>query len=256
MRLKNKIIAMVPVWNAAGLIEKCLATIAEQDFDDVGIIIREDRSTDDTAAALQRLLGIDGVSEIRCKFCNRDVIYIKNQKKMYSLGNIVESVKEFTEDDSIIAVVDGDDELFCTDAFSAVWEVYRDLNKWVVWTQYMHRTGGIGHCKMIPETYLDRNHWDSSHMRTMKSFLIKNIKWEDLKDIDGEDRYMHTAGDCALMYPCIEMAGRDRCYFLNKVCYHYNNNLPTNDHHRMLDTQRRYADVIKSRKPYNKLERN
>jgi glycosyltransferase involved in cell wall biosynthesis len=48
MKLDNKFIIIVPVYNAKDLIVECLSSIISQDFDDLGVIIRDDISTDGT----------------------------------------------------------------------------------------------------------------------------------------------------------------------------------------------------------------
>jgi glycosyltransferase involved in cell wall biosynthesis len=45
MKLDNKFIIIVPVYNAKDLIVECLSSIISQDFDDL-VIIRDDISTD------------------------------------------------------------------------------------------------------------------------------------------------------------------------------------------------------------------
>ena len=252
MGLNNKFIITMPVWNAGRLVEKAILSVLKQDFDDVGLIIRNDVSTDGTGKIIKDFIGIDGTTTQSTRMMNVDIIYIHNDEKLYAPGNVYESVLNYVKnDDAVIGVVDGDDILVRDDVLSIVHDVYEKMNKWVVWTQYKPSAGKIGHCKMIPENYKGaRRHWVSSHFRTAKAFLYKKIKKEDLMK---DDTYFKRAGDLGLMYPLIEMAGYDRCYFLNTVCYQYNNTLPTNDHALGLSEQVEIAGYIQSLPVYEEL---
>jgi glycosyltransferase involved in cell wall biosynthesis len=42
MKLNNKFVIVIPLYNAKDLIEECLASILTQDYGDLGVIIRDD----------------------------------------------------------------------------------------------------------------------------------------------------------------------------------------------------------------------
>ncbi len=61
MKLTNKFIIIIPLYNAKDLIEICLSSILTQDFDDLGVIIRDDISTDGTDTIVRNFLNIKGI---------------------------------------------------------------------------------------------------------------------------------------------------------------------------------------------------
>ena len=52
---------VVPAWNAAGFIEKTLATVAAQTFKDFEVVVVDDGSTDDTQGVVERFLKYHGL---------------------------------------------------------------------------------------------------------------------------------------------------------------------------------------------------
>ena len=52
------------------------------------------------------------------------------------------------------------------------------------------------------------------------------------------------------------MCGNEHSFFLNEVLYHYNNNLPTNEHNKNINNAVRYGNYFKQQgNKYKKLER-
>jgi glycosyltransferase involved in cell wall biosynthesis len=257
MKLYNKFIIIVPVYNAKNLIVDCLSSIFTQSFEDLGVIIRDDCSTDGTDIEIKKFLGVDG-DEVISKFNNKDFIFIKNQKKLYPVGNTYESVINFVDNqESIIGVVDGDDKLYVRTAVSKINKVYENENKWMVWSQHQNSSGGIGSSKPLPENdiiYSSRNYWSVTHFRTSKCFLFHKLNKEDLMDPFDKDTYFKFCGDASFLYPFCEMCGNEKSFFLNEILYYYNNTLPTNEHNKNFNMAVKYGLHVKSNgKKYTKL---
>ena len=68
MVLDNKFVIVIPTYNAESLIEKCLMSILSQNFDDLGVIIRDDISTDRTSEVVKNLLVRRGMSGAMCSW--------------------------------------------------------------------------------------------------------------------------------------------------------------------------------------------
>ena len=251
MRLTNKFIIIVPVYNAKNLIESCLMSILSQNFNDLGVIIRDDISTDGTDKVIKNFLGInEEINSSLTKFEGKDVLFIRNDKKLYPVGNTYESVmKHVDNDEAIIGVVDGDDSLTSANAVMEIFNLYETTNKWMIWSQHQKSAGGIGESKPLPSDeviYAGRNYWAASHFRTSKAFLFKRLNPIDLMDPFVPDSYYTYAGDAAFLFPFCEMCGNDKSYFLNKVLYLYNNDLPTNEHNKGLDNAIKYGTYIRN----------
>jgi len=260
MKLNNKFIVVIPLYNAKDLVEQCLMSIITQDYDDVGIIIRDDISTDGTDKVVKKLLGTDN-DEFQTNFMGKDVIYIRNKEKFYPVGNTYDSVINYVNnDDSIISVVDGDDMLSTNNAISKVVKIYEEKdNVWLVWSQHRNTNGSVGQSKPLPNDnviYNHRNYWSVTHFRTSKKKLFHNIRKEDLIDPFTGGEWSSYAGDAAFLYPFIEMCGNEHSFFLNEVLYHYNNNLPTNEHNKNINNAVKYGNYFKQQgNKYKKLER-
>ncbi len=66
--------------------------------------------------------------------------------------------------------------------------------------------------------------WATSHFKTAKYSLIKQMPQSALQDRDGE--WCPAASDRGLMYALVEMAGNDRCKHIKKGIYFWNDNTP------------------------------
>lgn len=253
--LKNKFIIVMPVWNAEKLIIPAIKSVLQQDFEDIGLIIRDDLSTDNTRKVICDYFKspLSNMFLMSPEESKHTVLFVSNKEKLYAPGNIYESVVEYVEnDEAIIGVVDGDDALIKNNVLSLIYDIYQKNNPLVVYTNYMNATGQKGHCAEIADTKTYRKSgWVSSHFRTAKAHLYKKINKEDLM---YKGQYFKRAGDLALMYPLIEMAGNDRTIFYDDICYLYNNNLSTNDHNMGLNEQREFATIIQNMKPYEELK--
>lgn len=266
MKLNNKIVVVVPTWNTGGLIEECIESILNQDVDDLGLIIRDDLSDDGTydkiLDTIGRHSGLDGkeneYAEILWNNKKRNIIFIRNEEKYYPCGNIWDSVVNYVEDpEAIIVTVDADDSLIGTTVFSEIKKLYEIGDYWLVWTQHSDVNNQGCSQKLPPDEiiYQHRYYWCVSHLRTAKAFLYKNIKREDILDpFDGKG-FPKFCGDAFLLFPLIEQSGNEKSYFYDKVCYKYNNNLPTNEHNKDVETQHSYSAAVKNYPKYKKLVR-
>ena len=258
MKLNNRFIIIIPLYNAKDLIESCLMSILTQTYDDLGIIIRDDMSTDGTDKVVKNLLGNQD-DKFMVSFMGKDVLYIKNTSKFYPIGNTYDSVMKYVDNNnSIIGVVDGDDMLSKRQAVSTMVDIYdENPDKWLVWSQHRNSNGSTGQSKPLPiddQIYSNRNYWSVTHFRTCKVGLYYKLDKEDLMDPFIPDSYYTFAGDAAFLYPFIEMCGNEHSYFLNEVLYHYNNDLPTNEHKKDVGPAMKYVSHIKSTgKRYSKL---
>jgi glycosyltransferase involved in cell wall biosynthesis len=249
MKLTNKFIIVVPVFNAKDLIEESLMSILSQNFDDLGVIIRDDMSTDGTDVVIRKLLEIEG-DKVKTNFNGKDVIFIRNDSKLYPIGNTYESVINHVDNkEAIIGVVDGDDKLAKSTAVKTMYDLYTTTGKWMIWSQHKKSTGEIGESKPLPSNeviYGSRNYWSATHFRTNKAFLFSLLDPNDLKDPYVQDSYFTFAGDAAFLFPFCEMCGNEKAEFFNEVLYLYNNNLPTNEHNKSLSNAIKYGTYIRN----------
>lgn len=257
LKLSNKFIIIIPTFNVESYILECLDSVLNQDLNDVGIIIRDDISTDNTKNVIKNFLNISKEIE-KLRYNTKDILYIENSKKLYPCGNTYESVINYVDNDnSIIGVVDGDDKLLDTSALTKIYNLYQSGKFWMVWSQNKPSSGQPGFSKNLPSDdviYTSRNYWSVSHFRTQKSFLFSKLNKEDLIDPFDKSCYYKFCGDAAFLFPFIEMCGNNKCHFLNEVLYTYNDNLPLNEHNKDVHKAITYGNYIRQHgKKYSKL---
>ena len=248
-KLSNKFIIIIPTFNVEGYILECLESILNQDLNDVGIIIRDDISTDNTKNVIKNFLNISKEIE-KLRYNTKDILYIENSKKLYPCGNTHESVINYVDNDnSIIGVVDGDDKLLDTSALTKVYNLYQNGKFWLVWSQHKCSTGNPGFSKSLPsdeQIYFNRGYWSVSHFRTSIAKLYKKLNPNDLKDPFIKNSYYSYCGDAAFLFPFIEMCGNEKSFFLNEVLYQYNDNLPNNEHNKNVKEAVKYGNYIRN----------
>lgn len=259
MKLKNKFVIVIPTYNVENLIVQCLVSVFNQNLEDVGVIIRDDLSTDKTRNIIRNYFDITGdTNKFLFSFKNKNVLYIENDKKLYPCGNTYESVIEHVEnDDAIIGVVDGDDRLLSEFSLEKINSIYEEKNVWMVWSQNKPSSGQPGFSKNLPSDeiiYSNRNYWSVSHFRTQKKFLFTNLNKKDLIDPFDDKSYFKFCGDAAFLFPFIEMCGNEKCFFLNEILYMYNDNLPLNEHNKDVQKAITYGNYIRQYgKKYSKI---
>ena len=259
-KLKNKFIIVIPMYNANKLGIDCIKSIIDQDFEDLGIIIRDDISTDGTDKLIEEFLGINDNNLFIRKIQGKDVLYIKNNVKYYPVGNTYDSVINYVDNnDAIIGVVDGDDALYSSQAVKKISEAYlNNPGKWLIWSQHKNTNGTLGVSRPLPPDsiiYSNRNYWSVTHFRTNKAFLYKKLNINDLLDPFINNSYYTFAGDAAFLFPFIEMCGNEHSLFIDEPLYLYNNELPLNEHHKSLDNAIKYGNHIRNNgRKYKKLD--
>jgi len=245
---------VVPVYNSEKWIGKCVKSILEQDYNEYELIVIDDHSTDGTRDVIQ----------------NYNINHIQNKEHLGSaLANIIQGINVIAfNDEDIVITIDGDDWLCDKQAFSYLNKIYHD-DIWLTYGQYKPlserfkyacqdlssiktpgETGKLITVSVTPDTYRKSGLWVTSHLRTFKKWLWAKINDKDLRDQDGE--YFRVAGDLALMYPMIEMAG-EHIKFIDKMLYVYNDLNPNCDGVINTAAQISTGEYIQSKQCYNVL---
>jgi len=236
----NRFIVLVTVHNSVQWIKKCLDSVLSQDYKNYRLMIIDDHST-------------DGTWDVVSKY---DACIVRNDTNMvHSLINMVTGLKAFFFDpEDIIVCLDGDDWFFDNGVLSYLNEIYKE-DVWLTYGQFVPLSKGYeNYCKPFSEievtsqTYRKSGRWVTSHLKTFRKKCWDMIKEEDFK-IDGG--WLITCGDCAMMYPIIEMAGDKRIKFVDRVLYVYNDLNPMN--HRLTYTKDSLATAVylQSKKSYD-----
>ena len=214
------VLFIIPSFNSSMNIEPLGTSLINQTDDNWSAIIIDDISTDDTYSVASQLRSD--------KFS-----IVKNETKKFALRNIVETARKFQESsDTIIAVIDGDDSLCNPETVALLRDAYSHGHD-VVWTAHAWDINGLNISKKMPPK-VDPYGWPwcSSHLRTFKSSLLKDVSNKNFYDFNGE--WFKRGYDQALMLPLLHVS-KSR-HFIEEVCYRYNINsvsIPYRDYEEM-----------------------
>ncbi|MAE87204.1 MAG: hypothetical protein CMB80_31010 [Flammeovirgaceae bacterium] len=203
-----KVIFISPCFNASQNLKNLLGSVRSQSDDRWFHILVDDLSIDNTSEVFNTVVGSDDRFSL-----------IKNDEKKYALKNIIDVAREYQdEEDTIIAVIDGDDQLCNDDAVSLLIEEYENGND-VVWTGHKWDINGINISRAMPGP-VDPYGWPwcTSHLRTFRSTLLKNVSDNNFKDPWGN--WFQRGYDQALMLPLLKLTNKRK--YIDEICYLYN----------------------------------
>jgi glycosyltransferase involved in cell wall biosynthesis len=206
--LTNSAIIFIPQRNASQFVEKCLDSVLIQDYKDLGIIFIDDSSEDNTVdLALKKING------------RADVVFKVNSSRQPKIVSLKQAISEICiNPNSAMFWLDGDDWLMEKTAISEMMSCHEDYD--IVWSQFYHKDlKRTGCCGPLQEGDHRKNLWRSSAMRSFKKYLFDQIEDHSLRN---NNEYLESAIDMAIMFPMLEMAGREKCHYLDRVFYFYN----------------------------------
>jgi len=213
----NRFVLVMPAYNAEDTIDQTFKSLVAQTYQNWLVLVRDDMSTDGTAAALdkwsKRLTYVDEHGKTKSK-----LRYETNLKKKWEVQNVLEMIDE-CDDDDIVCRLDADDWLCDTDALYIINECYRGGGFDAIWTA--HRWGYSGHNisgPMKPDADPYKHPWMSSHFKTFRKRLLNGVSDANFRGIDEE--YFKRIGDQAVYLPVLKQA-RGNWAFLPFVAYHY-----------------------------------
>ena len=205
-----RVLFIIPCFNAEKNLDTLTKSLISQNDDRWFAVFVDDISKDETWKKMQFLR-------------NNDVRFhcIKNSEKKYALKNIIETSRLFQDrDDVIIAIIDGDDSLCNNDTVSLLIKEY-ESKKDVVWTAHKWDINGMNISYNIPASVNPYFWpWCTSHLKTFRSSLVKDIHDKNFKDTDKN--WFKRGYDQALMLPILHKTKNRK--FIDKVCYLYNIN--------------------------------
>lgn len=148
----------------------------------------------------------------------RQVLF--NDKRLYALKNIVETARIYeNDDDVIIATVDGDDQLCNDDTVGMLIEAYENSNIDVAWTGHTWDVKPEMNISRVMPQHVDPYEWPwcSSHLRTFRSSLLRQVS--DANFVDHKGEWFKRGYDQILMLPLLKVARQHQ--YIDKCCYTY-----------------------------------
>lgn len=245
---EKPIVVITASYKNARWYQRNLDSIFMQKYTNYTVLYTDDASPDDTGKLVEHY--------IKTKGMEHKVILTQNTERQGALANQYRMIHS-CPDNAIIIIVDGDDWLPHDQVLAYINSVYQHHDVWLTYGQYQEwPSGTYGFNRPIPRQVIEKNTFRNqynafSHLRTYYAWLFKKIKIEDLM-LDG--KFLSMSGDIAVMLPMTEMA-RDHFAFISDILYIYNGANDINDHKVSKQTQRDIDLWVRSRPPYEKVER-
>ena len=227
---QKKIVVISPFYNAKDYIEKCITSVAAQDYNNYQHWLIDDASTDHGGTVANEC--IESLPDDL-----RDRFYLHvNTSNCGAVANHVKAIKEL-EPDTIVILLDGDDSLVNRpDIFSYYNKLHNDYD-----FTYGSCWSMVDNIPLIgqpypPEVkernaYIDyRFNWNMpyTHLRTLKAKLLKYENDYQFQDEHGN--WFKAGGDNATFYTAISNTHPDKVYAVSDIVYNYNDASPINDY--------------------------
>lgn len=247
----NRFVIVIASYNNIDYYKGNIDSVLMQDYprEYMRVVYIDDCSPDGTGDAVEEYITENDAHDF--------ITVIRNTERKRCLANQYAAIHA-SDDNEIVIILDGDDQLYDKTVVSFVNSIYRENPEiWMTYGQYYIEPGGTrGHCIPYPQWVVRYNAFRRhehipSHLRTFRVALFKKIKKEDLMD---EDEFLPMTGDMAMNIPLIEMARNGHYRFVSRYLCRYNGANPLNDHKVSKELQRKYDLLVRSREPYDALE--
>jgi FkbM family methyltransferase len=230
---ENKIVVISPFWNAAPYIQRCIESVAAQDYDNYIHYLIDDCSDDNSYQVAENYLKSLPES-VREKFR----LGRTGQRNGSAVANQITMIKGLNlDDDDIIVLLDGDDSLANrNDIFTYYNELHQNAD-----FVYGSSWSMVDNIPLIsqpypPEIKEDKNYrnykfnWGMpyTHLRTYKAKLVKNLSIDLFKDENGN--WFKAGGDNSTFFFPLENCDPSRVLVNPDIVYNYNDVNPLNDY--------------------------
>ncbi len=220
-----KFCIVIPSYNNEKYVKQNLNSVFTQKYHNWRIVYIDDASSDGTLKLVQSIKG-------KVDFLESKFEIISHSKRMQSPAYaFYEAANHFCQNEEIMVHLDGDDLLASPDVLNRLVSEYKTKNVWLTFGSFIstQATKNIDANKHDLAKYFDNirtSPWLSSHLRTSYTWLFKKIQTKDLK---YNEVFFPLAGDLAMMFPMLEMAGKNRSAFISDTLYIYRLH-PNNEH--------------------------
>ena len=247
---EKSIAIITPVYNAEAYIERCIRSVAAQDYTDYHMYIIDDYSTDNTVKVAKETINSLTPSQ-RWHFT-----VLQNEENLGAVANHYDTIKQLITEQYIM-LLDGDDSLVND---PTIFHMYNNLYHEDAEFTYGSCWSMADNIPLIAQEYPPeikankfyrsyRFNWNMpyTHLRTFKSSLVKNLTKEDLQ-IDG--KWPRAGGDTSLFYYLIERADPNKVVCVTDIVVNYNDLNPLNDYKVNAEEQNKTAAKILNNSPF------
>lgn len=246
---QQRIGVITAVYNAENYIDKCIRSVAAQDYDNYTMYIIDDASTDNTVQVARETIA-SLPEELSWRFT-----LLENKHNVGAVANHFRVLDDLGTDD-LYMLLDGDDWLVND---PNLFHYYNNLYREGAEFSYGSCWSLADNINLIAQPYPPeirqardyrnyRFNWNMpyTHLRTFHSKLVKDLCADDLK-VNG--RWPKAGGDTALFYYLIERADPDKVVAVARTTVVYNDLNPINDYKINGSEQTATAEAIIGKKP-------
>lgn len=235
VKLKSQeqpIAIITPFYNAEKYISDCILSVASQNYANYLHILINDKSTDNSFDVA--LSTINSLHEsIRGNFH-----LIDNASNVGAVKNQIETIRQISNDNTIIMLLDGDDSFVNNNTVLDFYNELYDNDTEFTYGSCWSMADNIPliaqpYPKEIRENRDYRNYrfnWGMPypHLRTFRKKLINRLTDADFQNDNGE--WYRAGGDNAIFYNIIEQANPNGVKVVSEIMYNYNDLNPLNDY--------------------------
>jgi len=247
---EKSIAIITPVYNAEAYIERCIRSVAAQDYTDYHMYIIDDYSTDNTVKVAKET--INSLPQWQ----RWHFTLLQNEENLGAVANHYDTIKQLITEQYIM-LLDGDDSLVND---PTIFHMYNNLYHEGAEFTYGSCWSMADNIPLIAQEYPPeikankfyrsyRFNWNMpyTHLRTFKSSLVKNLTKEDLQ-IDG--KWPRAGGDTSLFYYLIERADPNKVVCVTDIVVNYNDLNPINDYKVHAEEQNKTAAKVLNTSPF------
>jgi len=254
----TQLVVVTPVYNSEKYIERCIMSVASQDYDNWEMWIVDDCSTDNTVKVAE-----DVINRFSPSIADK-IHIIKNRKRYGAVRNQVKTILDDIgwEAEQVIMLLDGDDWLVND---PTIFDKYNNLYIDGAEFTYGSCWSVIDNIPLISQEYPEeikrtknyrqyKFNWGMpyTHFRTFKSQLMRSfvrcVGTSPFKNSDGE--WYKAGGDNSVFYHMLESADPDKVICVPDVVYCYNDANPICDYKVNSEEQNKTAsDITKEETP-------
>jgi glycosyltransferase involved in cell wall biosynthesis len=246
--IEKPIVVIVPSYNNGFWYMRNLNSICAQNYSNYRVIYINDASPDETGTLVKQYIEQN-------KLENRITLINNEERKGCPLANIYHALS-FCKPEEIAVLIDGDDWLPHENVFAHLNRVYQDTDVWMTYGQFaVFPSDTIGWARQVPDEIIQENafrsyYWCTTHLR---SFYVSLFNATAYSDYMYEDRFFPMAGDLALTFPLLELAGT-HSRFIPEALYIYNRANALNEDKVNKELQKSCEMAARAHHRYNPLE--
>jgi len=237
----NSFLIISCFYNASEFIERCVGSILSQDYQNYRVLFVDDASTDGS---------LDLIDD------DERFIKIRNEQNKGLLYNFATYLPKYAKAEDIIIVLDGDDALYNSKSLLKLDQFYQETSCLVSYGQSMWTNGKKGFARAYTKEEfknLRKGPFICSHLRSFKyELFIEMINQDPNFDCykDEKGNFLMMAGDVAVMYPILEIAGFENVKYNDNILYLYNFSNPISDHVKNQQLQWDCHRIISNKTPF------